>query len=41
MYAWEVAWWGLGDERQEQFVDGPVPNPGTFRYYGMVNYAGL
>ena len=27
------------DDVQEQFVDGPVV--GTFRYYGMINYAGL
>ncbi|MGD9632844.1 MAG: BBP7 family outer membrane beta-barrel protein [Pirellulales bacterium] len=38
-YAWEVAWWGLDGDVQQQFVDGPLtPN---FRYYGMVNYAGL
>ncbi len=39
MYAWEVAYWGIDREVQEQFVDGPVV--GTFRYYGMINYAGL
>lgn len=38
-YAWEVAWWGLEGDVQQQYVDGPVV--GTFRYYGMVNYAGL
>jgi len=39
MYAWEVAWWGLDDDRRDQYVDGPLtPN---FRYYGMINYAGL
>jgi hypothetical protein len=41
MFAWEVAWWGLEDDRRDQFVDGPVPLGGTFRYYGMINYAGL
>jgi len=39
MYAWEVAYWGIDREVQDQFVDGPVV--GTFRYYGMINYAGL
>jgi hypothetical protein len=39
MYGLEVAWWGLDNEVQEQYVDGPVV--GNFRYYGMVNYAGL
>lgn len=38
-YAWEVAWWGLEGDVQQQFVDGPVV--GTFRYFGLVNYAGL
>jgi hypothetical protein len=39
MYAWEVAWWGIEGDVQQQFVDGPLtPN---FRYYGMINYAGL
>jgi hypothetical protein len=39
MYAWEVAWWGIDRDVQDQFVDGPLtPN---FRYYGMINYAGL
>lgn len=39
MFAWEVAWWGIDSEVQDQFVDGPLtPN---FRYYGMINYAGL
>jgi len=39
MFAWEVAWWGMNREVQEQYVDGPLT--ATFRYYGMVNYAGL
>jgi hypothetical protein len=39
MYAWEVGWWGLDNEVQQQYVDGPLA--GNFRYYGMVNYAGL
>jgi hypothetical protein len=39
MYGWEVAWWGLDDDFQQQYVDGPVV--GDFRYYGAVNYAGL
>jgi hypothetical protein len=39
MYAVEAAWWGIDRDVQDQFVDGPLtPN---FRYYGMVNYAGL
>lgn len=38
-YAWEVGWWGLDGDVQEQFVDGPLT--ANFRYYGMVNYAGL
>ena len=39
MFAWEVAWWGIDRDVQEQYVDGPLT--ATFRYYGMVNYAGL
>jgi hypothetical protein len=39
MYAWEVAWWGIDRDVQEQFVDGPLTP--DFNYYGMINYAGL
>ena len=40
MYAWEVAWWGIGVERAGTVRRRPARS-GTFRYYGMVNYAGL
>lgn len=39
MYAWEVAWWGIDRDVQDQYVDGPLT--ANFRYYGMINYAGL
>lgn len=38
-YAWEVAFWSLDRDVQNQYVDGPIV--GDFRYYGMVNYSGL
>jgi hypothetical protein len=38
-YAWEVAFWSLDRDVQNQYVDGPLTT--NFRYYGMVNYAGL
>ena len=38
-YAGEAAWWGIDRDVQDQFVDGPLTT--NFRYYGMINYAGL
>jgi putative beta barrel porin BBP7 len=36
-YAWEVAWWGLNDNPNDQMVEFD----GTNRIYGMKSYAGL
>jgi hypothetical protein len=38
-FAWEFAFWSLDRDVQSQYVDGPIVD--DFRYYGMVNYAGL
>ena len=40
-FAWEVAFWSLDRDVQQQYVDTPIPGGSNFRYYGMVNYAGL